>query len=67
MKLTKCNLCGKKFDAWDEQEDFSIYRSVGYGSRYDGSNLRLDLCCDCLDKLVDECVISPVEEREGSF
>lgn len=57
-----CNKCGKKFDMWDTQEDFSIYRHCGYGSQYDGSELELDLCCDCMDKLIAECAISPIKD-----
>lgn len=56
-----CNKCGKKMDMWDTQEDFSLQRNLGYGSRYDGDNLDLDLCCDCMDKLIEECVIPPVD------
>lgn len=57
-----CNKCGKKFDLWDTQEDFSIYRHCGYGSSYDGSELELDLCCECMDKLIAECAISPIKD-----
>lgn len=67
MKRITCSLCGKEFDEWDEQEDFSIHRRIGYGSRYDGCELRLDLCCRCLDALIDKCVLSPVEENGDLF
>lgn len=56
-----CNMCGKEFDMWDEQEDFSIYREIGYGSKYDMESLELDLCCECMDKIIDSCKISPVK------
>ena len=56
-----CNKCGKKLDIWDIQENFSMQRHLGYGSRYDGDNLDLDLCCDCMDKIIEECAIPPVE------
>ena len=50
---------------WDEQEDFSISRNVGYGSKFDGETIRLDMCCDCFDKLMEElipkCAIPPVK------
>ena len=59
-----CNKCGKKLDMWDIQEDFSMQRNLGYGSKYDGDNLDLDLCCDCMDELIDSCVISPVTEGD---
>ena len=58
-----CNKCGKKFDIWDTQESFSIYRHLGYGTKYDSNNLELDLCCDCMEKLVDECIVSPIIEN----
>lgn len=56
-----CNKCGKKMDIFDIEAQFSFQRQLGYGSKYDGDNLDLDLCCDCMDVLIDECVISPVE------
>jgi len=55
-----CNHCGKKLDEWDLQEDFNIHKVVGYGSKYDLSEVNLQLCCDCFDQLADECEISPV-------
>lgn len=60
QKKIICNKCGKEFDMWDEQEDFSIHRQAGYGSKYDGQNIELDLCCECMDKLIEECKISPL-------
>lgn len=57
---TYCNLCGKKLDTWDKQEEFAIYRLLGYGTRYDGEFLELDLCCECMDKLIEMCAISPI-------
>ena len=64
MRHTICNLCGKTFDFLDEQENFSMRRLIGYGSRHDGEALSLDLCCDCMDKLIDRCVVSPVVDLE---
>lgn len=60
MKKIICNKCGKEFDCWDEQEGFSIHSYCGYGTKYDGDKLDLDLCCDCMEKLIDECVVSPI-------
>ena len=31
-----CNKCGKPFDLWDTQEDFSIMKRLGYGTKNDG-------------------------------
>ena len=36
-----CSMCGKKFDMWDEQEDFCFVRHIGYGSKYDMMGLYL--------------------------
>lgn len=60
----RCNLCGKKFNEWDEQQDFSIHRSVGYGSIYDLHRVELNLCCECYDSIITYILkhgcISPV-------
>lgn len=56
-------IAGKELDLFDLQEDFSIHRQhIGYGSIHDGDNVDLQLCCDCFDKLVSECNVSPIEE-----
>ena len=64
---TLCNLCGKEFNAYDEQESFGIHTRVGYGSRFDGDSIDLDLCCECFDKLmydlILQCKINPVIEN----
>lgn len=64
---TLCNLCGKEFDEWDEQEGFGIHTRAGYGSKFDGDSVELDLCCECfdrlMDKLVPECKINPIIEN----
>ena len=57
-----CNLCGRPFDMWDIQEDYSIHKTCGYGSRYDMETIDLHLCCDCFDKIVSSCKASPVLE-----
>ena len=62
MKKNVCNLCGGELDFWDGQEDNSIEKNIGYGSRYDGMRLSLRLCCRCMDDLIERCAISPVEE-----
>lgn len=56
-----CNMCGSRFDFWDEQENYSIHKTCGYGSSNDGNKLNLDICCKCMDKLVKMCVIDPIE------
>ena len=61
MKEIFCNHCGKKFDIWDEQEGLRIHKTIGYGSIYDGDELNLRICCECMDKIIGECKISPIE------
>lgn len=46
-----CNMCGKEFTQLDIQENRGIHDIFGYGSRYDGDTIDLDLCCECFDKL----------------
>lgn len=64
MVSCKCNMCGKEFDIWDIQGNFSIYRAIGYGSKFDMCDLRLDLCCGCMDKIIEQCKISPITDIE---
>lgn len=60
---TYCNICGRKFNQWDKQESFGVFKSrCGYGTELDGCELELDICCDCMEDLVRRCKISPVKE-----
>ena len=56
----QCNKCGKEMDIWDRQEKFSINRRCGYGTKYDGFGIQLNLCCDYMEELVESCAVSPV-------
>lgn len=64
-KVAYCNKCGKEMDIFDLQEKFSLQRNIQYGSKYDGAYLDIDLCCNCMDELIDGCVISPVVDEAG--
>lgn len=57
-----CNLCGKPFDEADRHQHIAIYTQLGYGSKYDGSFLALDICNSCMDSLIDRCAVNPLEE-----
>lgn len=61
-KRRVCNLCGKEFDLWDDSLDIHIRRDIGYGSEHDGERLDMRVCCECLDKLISACKVSPVKE-----
>ena len=58
--ISRCNLCGKNLDFWDQNEDFSWTRHLGYGTKYDGNTLNLHLCCECIKKIIEECTVSPI-------
>lgn len=55
-----CNKCGKKIDNMHVFSGLSVTKRLEYGSKYDLDLLELDLCGDCLDKIIDECAITPV-------
>lgn len=57
-----CNLCGKEFDIWDYEENFQIHTLLGYGTAYDGDELHLRLCCNCMNKIIENCYFSPIRE-----
>lgn len=46
---TLCNVCGKEFSDYDEQEHIGLHSQIGYGSKHDGDIIDLDICCDCFD------------------
>ena len=57
-----CNKCGKKFDKYDELENYSYKRKMGYGTIYDGMMLDLHICCDCMEEFISSCKVVPVQE-----
>ena len=65
-RIISCNKCGSQFNYLDIQEDFKVYKLLRYGTKYDGCELELDLCCRCVDELIDSCVLSPIACRRFS-
>ena len=63
-----CNMCGKTFDIWDSQENFSFDHFIGFGSTHDLHRIRLNLCCRCFDKVIDwmlpQCKYNPMSEYQ---
>lgn len=61
---TICNVCGKEFSDYDEQERIGLHSKIGYGSKHDGDTIDLDICYDCFDILIDklakQCKINPI-------
>ena len=64
----KCTKCGKYFMVYDAQEKFTIDTGIiGFGSQYDECSIKIDLCVDCFDelmqKLIPRCKENPVTDR----
>ena len=66
VPLETCNMCGKKFDYWDFEENCRFDHRFGFGSKYDCYHLDLNLCCECTSKVLDwllpQCKINPMTE-----
>ena len=58
-----CNLCGKRFDRKDVRQNFTIKSVVGPGSDYEGSRVIMRMCCDCFDRILEGCEVSPIEQE----
>lgn len=61
----KCTKCGNYFMLFDAQENFRIDTGIiGYGSQYDECSIKIDLCTDCFDELmqtlIPDCIENPV-------
>ena len=56
-------MCGEVMDFFDGQQGFGIHKRIGYGSIYDGDRVNLQLCCECFDKVVASCKVSPIKEE----
>lgn len=59
-----CNVCGTEFDLWDEIEGNEISMRRMYGSKYDGDDICIKICIECLDDIVDRCEVSPLCNTE---
>ena len=67
---TECTMCGKTLDEWDKYENYGADLHIGYGSKYDMSRLRFQLCCDCFDRILDMvvplCKTNPLEDEDDA-
>lgn len=65
----RCNICGKAFDSYDYHHDLCFDKCMGFGSVHDLERIRLNLCCDCFDKVLDrvlpQCKIDPISDWQG--
>jgi hypothetical protein len=57
-----CSICGKPFDIFDRENGFVVNTRAGYGSIHDGDKISFGLCCECMDKLIAKCKVSPIME-----
>ena len=60
-----CNQCGKRLDFFDLQQDFTIHKRIGYGSSHDREEVELRFCCDCFDRLIASCSVSPLIQEDA--
>lgn len=62
MTKVICNCCGKEIGS----AAFHMDEIMPYGSEHDGDLFTLDLCANCMDKLVETvrplCKIDPLTE-----
>lgn len=59
-----CNLCGKEFDSLDKKEGISINKRFGHGTKHDAATINFDICCACMERLIEKCAVSPIETNE---
>lgn len=63
-KMIICNVCSKEFNQIDKMCGINFKTQIGYGSKYDGECLDMDICCSCFDKGMEKllkcCKVSPI-------
>ena len=64
IQNTRCNMCGRTFTPIDKYGGILIDEILGYGTKYDGEYLRINMCCECLESMIEKCVISPINSVE---
>ena len=68
MITITCTVCGKNFNEWDEQADFKIeYPNIGYGSQYDCTSIKANLCCECFDSMIQALERRTVTTKLNTF
>lgn len=56
-------MCGNEIR--DEPVALLINKTIGYGSKYDMDKLRIKMCANCMDRMIDSCKVNPVVEDLG--
>lgn len=62
MTVTRCDICGKEFNEYDLYEDCGIHHTCGYGSKHDGHEIKIDMCIECFDKLIDNALENVIDK-----
>ena len=52
-KRKRCTMCGRKFELHDKFANFNFEKQIGYCSVHDGKTLKINLCCECFDRLAE--------------
>lgn len=52
MRACICNVCGKALKNPRDLDFVNIHFRIGYGSKYDGDMIDMDICPECLDKML---------------
>jgi hypothetical protein len=58
LEKVTCSMCGKNMCNITEPECISgipIDATFGYGSKFDGNEIHLDLCDECIEDIVRDC------------
>ena len=55
MKITTCDLCGKRLSK--HQSSANLKHSFGYDTSYDGTEIDIDICEECLIKIISSTKI----------
>ena len=68
---TTCTMCGKQFTTWDSQQGFGFDYTCGHGTRFEDQHIKIDLCCECFDEVMDFliplCKEDPILETERKY
>lgn len=54
----RCGKCGKEFDEYEG--GLYLDQKMSYGSDFDGSFVKTQLCCKCSDKLIRSCKLQVI-------
>lgn len=64
MTKILCNVCGEDPRLKKVHIEIDIHQPIGYGSRYDGDKIDLDVCANCVDTVLEAisnvCKIPPI-------